>query len=158
MFGAAPGSLLRIEGPFGQLVYQEGSSPLLMIGGGTGFAPLKSMLRHILESGVDRPVHLYWGARHVHDLYEEALVLDWVGKYPQLRFTAVLSEATAVTASHQRLGWVHETVLAEQPGLEGFDIYAAGPPALIEAIRATFPAGRLFFDSFDYASDSKPLA
>jgi hypothetical protein len=37
-------------------------------------------------------------------------------------------------------------------------VYAAGPPALVEAIRATFPShgvreGRLFFDSFDYADD-----
>jgi NAD(P)H-flavin reductase len=49
-------------------------------------------------------------------------------------------------------------VLADFPNLEPFDVYAAGPPALIEAIRATFPRQeKLFFDSFDYASDSKPL-
>jgi CDP-4-dehydro-6-deoxyglucose reductase len=56
-------------------------------------------------------------------------------------------------------------VLADYPDLEPFDVYAAGPPALIEAIRASFPRQeRLFFDSFDYAadargsgSDSKPL-
>ena len=88
------GSLLRIEGPIGQFVYQEGSSPVLMIAGGTGFAPLKSMLRHVLERGIDRPVHLYWGARQAQDVYEEALVLEWVRKYPQLTFTTVLSEAT----------------------------------------------------------------
>ena len=87
------GSLLRIEGPIGQFVYQAGSSPVLMIAGGTGFAPLKSMLRHVLEGGIDRPIHLYWGARRAPDVYEEELVLEWVRRYPQLRFTAVLSEA-----------------------------------------------------------------
>jgi CDP-4-dehydro-6-deoxyglucose reductase len=156
------GSLLRIEGPIGQFVYQEGSAPVLMIAGGTGFAPLKSMLRHVLERGIDRPIHLYWGARQAQDVYEEALVLEWVRKYPQLRFTTVLSEATGTTS---RTGWVHEAVLADYPDLEPFDVYAAGPPALIEAIRASFPRQeRLFFDSFDYAadargsgSDSKPL-
>jgi CDP-4-dehydro-6-deoxyglucose reductase len=75
-----------------------------------------------------------------------------------LRFTAVLSDATEAKAAHQRLGWVHEAVLADHPNLAPFDVYAAGPPALVEAIRATFPAqgvreGRLFFDSFDYADD-----
>src|SRR5882724_2958728 len=79
LFYASPvGSLLRIEGPIGQFAYQESQAPLLMIAGGTGFAPLKSMLRHVLEGGIDRPIHLYWGARQPHDIYEEELVLTWV--------------------------------------------------------------------------------
>jgi CDP-4-dehydro-6-deoxyglucose reductase len=157
------GSLLRIEGPIGQFVYREGSAPMLMIAGGTGFAPLKSMLRHVLERGIDRPIHLYWGARQAQDLYEEALVLEWIRRYPQLRFTAVLSEATG---TDYRAGWVHEAVLADYPNIESFDVYAAGPPAMVEAIKATFSRqDRLYFDSFDYAvddkaraSDTKPLA
>jgi len=157
------GSLLRIEGPIGQFVYREGSAPMLMIAGGTGFAPLKSMLRHVLERGIDRSIHLYWGARQGQDLYEEALVREWIQRYPQLRFTAVLSEATG---TDYRAGWVHEAVLADYPNIESFDVYAAGPPAMIEAIKATFPRqDRLYFDSFDYAvddraraSDTKPLA
>jgi len=144
------GSLLKIEGPIGQFVYQEGPSPILMIAGGTGFAPLKSMLRHVLERGVSRPIHLYWGARQPQDVYEEGLVSEWVQRYPQLRFTPVLSEATGTA---YRTGWVHEAVLADYPDLSPFDVYAAGPPALIEAVRAKFP--RVFFDSFDYASDPK---
>jgi CDP-4-dehydro-6-deoxyglucose reductase len=117
------------------------------------------MLRHILEGGIDRQIHLYWGARQAHDVYEEARVLEWTRKYPQLRFTVVLSEAARTQAAHHRLGWVHEAVLADHATLEPFDVYAAGPPALIEAIRARFPERgarleRLFFDSFDYAPDS----
>ena len=42
--------------------------------------------------------------------------------------------------AHQRLGWVHEAVLREQARLEDFEVYAAGPPAMIEALRAQ-PAG-----------------
>src|SRR5215469_6362687 len=82
------GSLLRIEGPMGQFVFREGTLPVIMIAGGTGFAPLKSMLRHALETGMRRDIHLYWGARHERDLYEQAQVAEWVQQYPQLRFTA----------------------------------------------------------------------
>jgi CDP-4-dehydro-6-deoxyglucose reductase len=58
---------------------------------------------------------------------------------------------------------VHEAVLAEHAELADFDIYAAGPPALIEAIRATFPqsgarSDGLYFDSFDYAPKSSALS
>ncbi len=152
-------ALLRIEGPLGQFTYREGSAPVLMIAGGTGFAPLKSMLRHMLETGIQRDIHLYWGARHVRDLYEEALVLEWTRQYPRLRFTAVLSEGSAAEAAHHRTGWVHDAVLADHPSLCHAEVYAAGPPAMIEAIRASFPGRglspeRLYFDSFDYAPDS----
>lgn len=145
------GSLLRIEGPVGQFVYREGTGPLLMIAGGTGFAPLKSMLRHMLERGVQRETHLYWGARQAVDVYEESLVREWAQRHPQLHFTAVLSETDGDTRAR---GWVHEVALADHPNLTAFDVYVAGPPALVEAVRASYPgqgATRVYFDSFDYA-------
>ena len=169
LFGTAPGAqiaagaLLRIEGPVGQFSYRDGADPMIMVAGGTGFAPLKSMLRHVLENGIRRPVHFYWGARHTRDLYEEGQVLEWVRRHPQLTFTAVLSEATPSEAAHHRVGWVHEAVLADHPHLAGYEVYAAGPPAMIEALRASFPrhglkSERLYFDSFDYAPDATPRA
>jgi CDP-4-dehydro-6-deoxyglucose reductase, E3 len=155
------GTLLRIEGPIGQFVYQHTPRPLLLVAGGTGFAPLKSMLRHILERGTLRDIHLYWGARRAIDVYEERLALEWTERCPRLRFTAVLSDATTAVEVHHRLGFVHETVLADYPRLEAHDVYAAGPPAMIEAIRVAYPARglpdeRLHFDSFDYAPDARP--
>ena len=169
------GALLRIEGPVGQFTYRPGHGPVLMIAGGTGFAPLKSMLRHILERAPDgeptREIQLYWGARQPADVYEEALVQDWTRRYPQLHFTTVLSGQgpnEILRAAGARLlpesgpgrrGWVHEAVLADHPDLSAFEVYAAGPPAMIEAIRSTFPRQgldpeRLHFDSFDYATDA----
>lgn len=153
------GALLRIEGPIGQFVYRSGSSPLILIAGGTGFAPLKSMLRHMLEGGIERDIYFYWGARRVADIYEETQLLEWARKYPRLHFVPVLSEAGKEEAGERHRGWVHEAVLARHPDLSPFDIYAAGPPALIEVIRASFPqagarADALFFDSFDYAPKS----
>jgi CDP-4-dehydro-6-deoxyglucose reductase len=157
------GSLLRIEGPVGQFVYRPGSAPILMIAGGTGFAPLKSMLRHVLESAIDRRIHLYWGARREEDLYEATRVHEWVRRFPQLSFTGVLSEAPPREPAYLRTGWVHDAVLADYPDLSGFEVYAAGPPAMVEAIRTAFArhglaADNLHFDSFDYAPDRPVVA
>jgi CDP-4-dehydro-6-deoxyglucose reductase len=71
----------------------------------------------------------------------------------------VLSEPQAEDVWAGRTGWVHRAVLADFPDLSGLDVYAAGPPAMIEAAREEFlaaglPKERLFFDSFDYAADS----
>src|SRR5581483_10521820 len=114
------------------------------------------MLRHALERHSTRELHLFWGARTPSDLYEEELVCEWARRYPQLRFCAVLSEASGARAAHRRTGLVHEAVLADFASLAPFQVYAAGPPAMIEAIRGSFPArglppGELHFDSFDYA-------
>jgi CDP-4-dehydro-6-deoxyglucose reductase len=188
------GSLLRIEGPIGQFIYRESAAPALLIAGGTGFAPIKSILRHALERGSAREFHFYWGAREAGDMYQADLVREWTRQFPQLRFTPVLSEAGAAARVIEggegggpgeisevgrggrrdeiseggergaagmgvRTGWVHEAVLADFPSLAAFDVYAAGPPAMVEAIRASFPSrgvseDRLHFDSFDYAHDS----
>lgn len=154
------GALLRIEGPIGQFSYRDGDSPVIMVAGGTGFAPIKSMLRHVLENGIRRDIHFYWGGRHAQDVYEEQQVLAWVRRHPRLKFTAALSEATALEARHHRSGLVHAAVLADYPDLGGFEVYAAGPPAMIEAMRRDFPMQglpreRLYFDSFDYAPDAR---
>ena len=74
-----------------------------MIAGGTGFAPLKSMLRHVLENGIRRAMHLYWGARHRRDLYEEAQVLEWVRALPAAAASPRCSPRPARReAAHQR--------------------------------------------------------
>ena len=62
-----------------------------------------------------------------------------------------------------RTGLVHEAVLADHADLSGFDVYVAGPPAMVRAARAAFlarglPADRLFHDSFEPAADARPPA
>jgi len=155
---AGSGSLLRVEGPFGQFVYREGVTPLVLVAGGMGFAPLKSILRHVLERGTDRHVHLLWGARQAAGLYEEALVLDWAHRYPAFTFTGALSEATDAGAAHRELGRVTDVLFTRYPRLALEEVYAAGPPSMIETLRAALPArgtdpDRFHFESFGYAPD-----
>lgn len=150
-------TLLRIEGPLGQFWFHEESPrPALLIGGGTGYAPLRAMLRHVLERGRVRPMHLYWGAQTERDLYEDAQLRRWCAQHPQLQYTPVLSDAGLEWSG--RRGLVHAAALKDHPQLASFDVYTSGPPAMVEAVRHEFmerglPATQLYFDSFDYAPD-----
>ena len=152
-------TLLRIEGPLGQFWFRrESPRPALLIGGGTGYAPLRSMLRDLLEVGDRRPLHLYWGAQLRQDLYEDEQVRALTAAYPNLRYTPVLSDAQAEDGWTGRRGLVHAAALEDHPQLQERDVYASGPPAMVEAVRHDFiarglPAQQLFFDSFDYAPD-----
>jgi len=161
VFGAdARGALLHIEGPLGRFYYrppEHSAAPLLLIGGGTGYAPLNSILRHLVDRGVEREMSLYWGVRAERDLYADAAIGDMLRRARHLRYVPVLSEPSAAWSG--RRGLVHEAALRDFGGrLEDLDIYASGPPAMTAAVRGEFSlrgarASRLFFDSFDYAAD-----
>jgi CDP-4-dehydro-6-deoxyglucose reductase, E3 len=149
--------LLNIEGPLGQFVYRDADAPMLLIGGGTGLAPLLSILRHVIGSGIERDMSIYWGVRSERDLYAHGVLEALARRAPQLRYRPVLSESSPEWQGAR--GWVHETVLREIDDLAPYDVYAAGPPAMIAAVRHEFGArgavaSRLHFDSFDYAPDS----
>ena len=150
----ARGRLLSIEGPLGQFHYRKGSAPMLLIGGGTGLAPLDSMLRHVMDRGLSRRIRLFWGCRETRDLYADERLRGLVRQGVLEEYVPVLSEPAESFGGEQ--GLVHEAVLRQVTDLHCCDVYAAGPPAMIAAIRREFPAHgvrNLYFDSFDYAPD-----
>lgn len=147
-------SLLEIDGPRGNFFYAPGERPLLLIGGGTGLAPLMSMLRHVFERGVPRRMTLYWGVRDEGQLYAHAQLTAWRESMPLFEYVPVLVEPSAAWGGAR--GWVHAAALAQTPQLDLHEVYAAGPPALISAVCAEFAArgldaAHLHVDSFDYA-------
>jgi CDP-4-dehydro-6-deoxyglucose reductase len=154
----ARSTLLSIEGPLGQFVYRPAVvAPMLLVGGGTGLAPLKSILRHVLENDLDRDLMLYWGVRGERDLYADRELDALSRRCPRFIYRPVLSEPGG--SWQGRRGWVHEAVLHDRQPLDAADIYASGPPEMIAALRHSFPLhgadpARLFFDSFDYAPDA----
>lgn len=152
-------SMLRLEGPRGIFFIRKDSDrPILMMAGGTGFAPLKAMIEDLLANGLHRPLHLYWGARRERDLYLQSLPRAWAQDHERIEFTPVLSEPDPGWSG--RTGWVHEALLADYPDLSGHDMYMSGPPPMIDAARHAFverhglPGDRLFYDSFEFSPDT----
>lgn len=150
-------ALLRIEGPLGSFFLREDSDrPIIMVAGGTGFAPVKSIIEHALQAGLENPVHLYWGARTREDLYLHELAREWAAARNNFNYIPVLSEPREEDRWEGRRGLVHETVLEDFSDLSPFDVYACGPPPMVHAARDTFlelglPEDRLYSDSFEFA-------
>lgn len=153
-------TILRIQAPLGTFILREASTrPMIFVGGGTGFAPIKGILEHAFHIGIANPMHLYWGVRASRDLYLPLLPQQWASEHANLTYTPVLSEPDADWQG--RTGFVHEAVVADHPDMSGFDVYLSGPPAMVNAGRDAFLArgltmDHLFSDAFEYAADSRP--
>ena len=152
--------ILRFEGPFGNFFVRNDDTkrPMIMLGGGTGFAPLKSMIENLLEQDDRREIHLYWGARIKEELYLDDLPSQWAREHDHIHYRRAISEPGSSSAGDEYTGFVHEAVIDDFPDLAGFDVYMSGPPAMIDAAKhAFFEHGvedqHLFYDSFEFGLD-----
>jgi CDP-4-dehydro-6-deoxyglucose reductase, E3 len=150
--------ILRFEGPLGSFGLEASGRPAVMIAGGTGFAPIKSMVEDLIASGRQRPLTLYWGSRTREGLYMDELARSWESALPDFRYVPVLSEPLPTDGWTGRTGLVHHAVMADLPDLSGFEAYACGSPAMIDAARADLvghcglPVDAFFADAFTFAS------
>ena len=152
--------ILRINGPHGTFYLREESpKPMILLAGGTGFAPIKAIVEHAIAEKCARPMHLYWGARTRADLYQNALPEQWAAEHANVSYVPVLSEATAEDRWSGRTGFVHQAVMADFPDLSGHQVYACGAPAMVDAARRDFvkdcglPEEEFFADAFTLAAN-----
>jgi len=151
---------LKIEGPFGDYYLRENSTrPIILMAGGTGFAPIKGIIEHAIAEGITRPIFLYWGARAKKDLYLHEMAQGWE-KTINLEYRPVLSDASSEDHWQDRQGFVHEAIIKDFPILNIYEVYASGPPAMVRAGHEAFTAHGMseehfFSDSFEFANDYK---
>lgn len=150
--------IMRVEGPLGSFFLREDSTkPIIFLAGGTGFAPIKSIIEHAIHHGITRPMALYWGARDPSGLYQRALAEGWASTLPHFEFHPVTSDAPDAPWGGRR-GLVHQAVMEDHPDLSGHEVYACGAPAMIDIARQAFmshcslPADAFFADAFTFVA------
>ncbi|WP_137892924.1 2Fe-2S iron-sulfur cluster-binding protein [Ramlibacter sp. 2FC] len=127
------GASIRISGPLGTAyLRRKHTGPMLCVGGGTGLAPVLSIVRGALETGMDNPIHLYFGVRSQQDLYDAERLQALAAKHPNLTVQVVI--ATGPVAEGQRSGLVTDVIERDLPSLAGWRTYLCGAPAMVEAL------------------------
>jgi NAD(P)H-flavin reductase len=151
------GDRIRFEGPLGSFFLREDTEkPIIFVAGATGFAPVKSMIEHAFAIGMKRRMILYWGTRKLSDMYARDLCQTWAREHANFTSVPVLSEPDAERGWTGRIGLVHEAILADFPTLAGYQVYACGSAAMVEAAHPAFIARGLTQD--DCFSDAFRLA
>ena len=153
-------AILRIRGPLGSFYLRKADArPVVLMAGGTGFAPIKSIIEDGLAERYPHPMHFYWGVRAQRDLYHHELADAWAREHQNFHYVPVLSEPQHDEPWPGRTGLVHEAVLEDFSDLSGYAVYMSGPPPMVHAGRLSFigrgvdPA-RVHSDSFDYAYET----
>jgi CDP-4-dehydro-6-deoxyglucose reductase len=147
--------ILRIKGPLGSFYLREDSDkPIVFVASGTGFAPVKAIIEHALQSGTRRALAFYWGVRKASDLYMLDKVREWEAR--GVKFVPVVSDEPWPG----RHGFVHQAVLEDYAELAGYQVYACGAPVMVEAAHREFttqrglPSEEFFSDAFTFVPKS----
>jgi len=149
--------LLRFNGPLGSFFIRgEIEEPIILVAGGTGYAPIQAMIEQWIADNDSREVYFYMGARHRRDLYMHQKCLDWAKQHEGFHYVPVLSEPGAEDNWAGATGWIQDQILKDFKNLDGYQLYTAGPPAMVHALkRSLVGAGlkthRMFYDSFEHA-------
>ncbi|MDR3468585.1 MAG: FAD-binding oxidoreductase [Xanthobacteraceae bacterium] len=133
--GAAVGAAVELDGPYGMAyLRQVPDRPVLCVAGGSGIAPMLSIARAVARDSGTRPLHVYVGGRAPADVSPLVAVVQAVCGAHLRHLGAAVSNTEPAAEWTGEIGPIHEAVerdLAAQ--LKDFDVYLAGPPAMIDA-------------------------
>jgi len=125
------GDDVRVVGPYGiSYLRAKHTGPIVALAGGSGLAPVKSIVESALAAGAEQPIHMYFGVRAEQDVYLEDHFQDLAAKHDNFTFEIVLSEPDGDT--ERRTGFLVDIVGDDFTDLDGAKAYLAGPPIMVE--------------------------
>ena len=150
---AQPGDPINVRGPYGQFSVALGSAPIIMIAGGSGMAPIMSMLSWLAEQQTTRPIRFYFGARAVRDLFLVDELAELAQRLPDFQYIPALSALEPGDEWNGERGLITEVLQRQGGSLRGSEAYLCGPPPMIDAAVEVLKAKGMFstrirFDKF----------
>jgi len=136
------GGEISFFGPSGDCFYlpDDPDCPLLLVGAGTGLAPLHGILRDALEQGHHGPIHLFHASLATPGLYLIEELRDLSKQFEPLEYTPCVLHGDAPEGGRQgNVVDIPDQVLGS---LQGYRVYLCGDPDIVNALRQkAFMAG-----------------
>jgi naphthalene 1,2-dioxygenase ferredoxin reductase component len=126
------GDTVRVSGPMGSAyLRRKHTGPVLCVAGGTGLAPILSIIRGAAQAGMSNPIHLYFGVRSARDVYGLPWLNELRERYPTLQPHVVVTAGDQLPG--QRSGLVTDAIAKDWGDLSGWRAYLCGSPPMVEA-------------------------
>ncbi len=133
--GLTVGEEIQFFGPAGDCFYIPGAAeqPLLLVGTGTGLAPLYGILRHVLAEGHTGPVHLFHASLAAAGLYLEEELRRLAEQHEQLRYIPCVLHGDVPEGGQQ--GHIADLPASMLGSLSGYRAFLCGDPPIVNALR-----------------------
>lgn len=141
------GDAVQISAAQGDNIYDEAAhkgTPLMMIGGGMGFTPLKAMIEEALNCGHEAPIIFIWGSETEDNQYLAPYFKKLEQEHPNFKFLQAIAEPLTSAVFEAFTRYPHGT----EP-----ETFLAGPPAMIEALTNHLsahhaqPRAKIYYDN-----------
>jgi Na+-transporting NADH:ubiquinone oxidoreductase subunit F len=147
------GDAVTINGPYGDFFLRESDRDIIFIAGGSGMAPIKSMLLDMAEKGIARKATYFFGARTTRDLFLVEEMRGFEKKLPGFTFVPALSSPEPEGGWKGETGLITEVLDRRFQALDHHEAYLCGSPGMIDAAIKVLKAKGLvdeliFFDKF----------
>jgi propane monooxygenase reductase subunit len=143
-----PGDKLRFTGPYGAFHLRETDRPILMVAGGSGMAPVLSLLRKLSQERSERPIRFFYGARSDEEMFYVDVIEELASRLADFVFVPVVGFCHAAADDYLGGG-----------DLQDPELYMCGPPPMIDAMAEVaekhgIPEDQIFHDKFTTSADA----
>jgi len=147
------GDVLTINGPHGNAFLDEGSDNIVLIAGGSGMSPVKSILLDLAAKKDKREIRYFFGAKALRDLFLVDLMHELEEKLCGFTFIPALSEPMADDNWQGETGLITEVVDRHLGGIDSTEAYLCGSPLMIDACIKVLktrglPEEKIHYDKF----------
>jgi Na+-transporting NADH:ubiquinone oxidoreductase subunit F len=147
------GDEVTLTGPYGEFYIRDTDADMLYIAGGSGKAPIKSMLEHLQVTGTNRKMTYFFGARAFKDLYLTDEFTGFEKVFPDFKYVPILSMPVPEDNWTGKVGYVMPFLKDAIRDPKHTEAYMCGSPGMLNAVQKELlslgiAADKIYFDSF----------
>lgn len=158
LYQLQPGAEIDVSGPFGDMFLSDEylENPVILIAGGVGLAPLRSILEKLRELDFPQPVWLFHGARSRKNLYCEEYFRELARNQSAFQYLPALSNPMLEEGWLGSHGMIHELLEQQHLAQPAESVaFVCGPGPMMQAVTKVLVAkglasDRILTDPFDF--------
>ena len=147
------GDKVRLSGPYGAFYLRGNCEELIMIAGGSGLAPIRSLVYEVIENALPHKIRFFFGANALKDLYYMEEFAQIEKDHPQFTFIPCLAFPKPEDNWTGVTGFVTVALQQQVDNAQGKEAYLCGSPGMLDACikilrEKGFNDQTIFYDKF----------
>ncbi len=144
---------MKINGPYGDFYLRDSEAPCLFVAGGSGMAPIKSILHQMKNENINRDVTYFFGANRIGELFYTDLMREFEEALPNFEYVPTVANVEEGEEWQGETGLVTDVLERRIDDASGYEAYLCGSPGMIDAViellqKKGINSERIYYDKF----------